>query len=361
MRSGQPCRAQPVSAPSSRFALAGPSGPGRVAGATVLLPQPALHSAHLCRTAAGAGDAPRAPNLSAGRGSGPGRRGAGRRGRGQAAATPGHADQRRQRAAPGPAHDPARGTATPHCCHRRLGPAQGTHLRHDRGGPGAPPRGRPAGRPHQRDSSGLAAAAARDRGDRARPLQRVCPCRFPGCVRGGAGRRPLARADQRARHAGALAGPRPCPAAPPAATARGRRTPSRRAHPRFPARAHRRGRGGGQPRALACRLPGRATASPGRRQPERHLPRHGPRARDGAEVRPLRVLPRTRRTQAATQHPRPVPASPRPAPGRGLRGRDGPLARIAGRGIPARTQDGAALGGREPHQAGAADGTQVAG
>ena len=59
-------------------------------------------------------------------------------------------------------------------------------------GSGASARGGPVGGSHQHDGRGLAAAAARDRGDRARPLHRVCPrCPF-GCSKGRPGGRPLA-------------------------------------------------------------------------------------------------------------------------------------------------------------------------
>jgi len=53
------------------------------------------------------------------------------------------------------------GTAA-RCGRGRLGAAQGAHLWDDRGGPGAPARDRPAVRPRQHNSRGLAAATARD-------------------------------------------------------------------------------------------------------------------------------------------------------------------------------------------------------
>ena len=130
----------------------------------------------------------------------------------------------------------------------RLGAPQGTHLRDDRGGLGAPARDRHAAGPHQHDGRGLAATAARDRGLPASPnrgtrsLDGVSLRRRHRRAQGSRGGGSLALADQRARRAGTLAGPRPCSPAAPTGAARRRQALSSTAHPGVSPQQH----GGGR-------------------------------------------------------------------------------------------------------------------
>ena len=220
LRAGEPRRAQPLASASGRPALAREPGPRRPGRAPVLLPHPVLRPTHFRRAPAGVGGATRPAHAPAGRDPGTGRGGARRRGRRQVAVPARHAGERRHRAAPGLSAAPARAGAGARGGRGRLGAAQRAHLRHDCGGPGAPPHAGPLARPHGRDAGRLAAGPARHRGRRPRPLDRVCPRHRPRRAGGSAGFGPLAPAGQHAPGARALAGRGAGAASAPAGPAR---------------------------------------------------------------------------------------------------------------------------------------------
>ena len=166
-----------------------------------VVPQRLLRSADLCRKAGGAGQALRASDMPAGRDPGAGRGGSWWRGRRASAASPDHAGERRHGAAPDPPPAAARAGRVAGRGRGRLGDAPGPDLRHHRGGHGAPACGRPAAGPHRSEGCGVAAAAPRDRGGGPRLLDGAAPRRRCRRAQGGPGRRPLAPAVQRARHA----------------------------------------------------------------------------------------------------------------------------------------------------------------
>ncbi len=144
------------------------------------------------------------------------------RGECEAAAPHGHAGGHRHGAAPDPPPAAARAGRGARRGHGRLGAVSGTRLRRHHGGHGPAARGRPAGGPCCRDRGGVAAAAARDRGGRARPLDRVRPCRRHRRAQGGPSGRQVASAGQHAPGGRALAARHPCPV-PALAGAAGRR------------------------------------------------------------------------------------------------------------------------------------------